>query len=549
MPVSRRQVFQFGAATGMLAAVPPSELADAARLGRVALANPMRPPRPPVVRVSRNDRGYGLTVDGRPVTIQGMGYNVLYRRHGLPTATRVERLASDLRLIRSIGANLVESWQPFEIDQAYLRLAYRNGLGAIPYHHLPVDDDYADPAVQEHHRQALRRLIELWRNEPAVWIWGIGNEVLLNARPEQASAFSGFYVTLVRDALQLDPTRPVIYRSAEDIHVPYFRDAFAATGGVPDQFVFGVNCYTQRLEQILDGWERHAFDVPVVVSEFAPAGDALDERPAGFRRLWEMIRGHDGRVLGGAVYTWTTDGPEATDEVFGLIDQAGHPVDDSLLALSELWGGSFGLPGRSRVVVPDLGGLALDEARHRALAAGLLLRPVEEVALAGRPAAIAHQTPPGGKLAERRTPIQAGVPPQPVDSTASTQLSWLFQQARDRVQRATGEPPEAFEARRATAEDAARPELLGRALTPVDQNRAVRLASWFAWIRTLSLVDVDTPPVFAGARHVVPVFHGLAWQGVRDPRTFTRARAFATATVREWVGEDGDERRASSPES
>ena len=55
--------------------------------------------------------------------------------------------------------------------------------------------------------------------------------------------------------------------------------------------------------------------------------------------MWKMIRGASGWVLGGAVYAWTTDGPEEIDRVFGLVDTEGKPVDGAFAAVSALYRG------------------------------------------------------------------------------------------------------------------------------------------------------------------------------------------------------------------
>jgi hypothetical protein len=56
-----------------------------------------------------------------------------------------------------------------------------------------------------------------------------------------------------------------------------------------------------------------------------------------FSWYWSTIRAHPKRVIGGVVYTWTTQGPEDLDRVFGLTDASGQPVDGSVAALRQLF--------------------------------------------------------------------------------------------------------------------------------------------------------------------------------------------------------------------
>jgi hypothetical protein len=79
--------------------------------------------------------------------------------------------------------------------------------------------------------------------------------------------------------------------------------------------------------------------VALFVSEFAPGGMSPADRPQGFRSMWRTIRAAQARVLGGAVYAWTTDGPEEIDRVFGLVDRDGNPVDGSLATVGAIFRG------------------------------------------------------------------------------------------------------------------------------------------------------------------------------------------------------------------
>lgn len=73
------------------------------------------------------------------------------------------------------------------------------------------------------------------------------------------------------------------------------------------------------------------------VSEFAPAEVAVADRPDGFATTWSYIRRNPDWVLGGAIYAWTSTGPEGVDRNFGLTDD-GLPVDGrSLDVLSSLF--------------------------------------------------------------------------------------------------------------------------------------------------------------------------------------------------------------------
>jgi hypothetical protein len=154
----------------------------------------------------------------------------------------------------------------------------------------------------------------------------------------QATAFSDWLVSTADDIHALDADHPVTYRSAEDAFVDWITAALRRAGGGPRPwFVWGTNCYQKHLAEIVDRWPESGMDAPLWVSEFAPGGMAVPDRPAGFATMWSYVRRNPQWVLGGAVYAWTRNGPEGVDRTFGLTDD-GVPVDGrSLDMLSSLF--------------------------------------------------------------------------------------------------------------------------------------------------------------------------------------------------------------------
>jgi hypothetical protein len=219
----------------------------------------------------------------------------------------------------------------------------------VPYE-LNHDLDYDDPALRAALTDDLLRLVAQYKDHPAVWFWTPGNENIhrmlfpswvkreSNPRREaQATSFARFYVELIDRVHALDPEHPIIYRDAEEVYLPRIREALLADGKPRPWFAYGTNVYTRRLADILQNWPRQGLDVPLMVSEYAPGGTGPADRPQAFRAQWSTIRAHSDWVIGGAAYTWTTDGPEELDKVFGLVDGAGRPRDDALAAIAELY--------------------------------------------------------------------------------------------------------------------------------------------------------------------------------------------------------------------
>jgi beta-galactosidase/beta-glucuronidase len=305
-------------------------------------------PAPSVATVARAGGAYRYLVDGRPQTIRGMGYNP-------PEApasrdARRARLERDLGLMAARSVNTLIGWNPAVIDGLTLDVAQHVGLGVA----LPFDVDFTldvrDAAVRRAFGADVLAWVERHRAHPAVRMWAIGNEVLQRSVPPAwcgtapsegqaawADAWSSLLVE-VADAIHArDPDHPILYREAEDSYAPWLARALAASPADRPWLVYGVNAYTPRLAEILDTWPERGVPTSLLVSEFAPLNAPHGERADQFREIWGVIQARSGYVLGGAVYVWSTDGPEDVDRAFGLVDPDAVPVDDALDAISTLY--------------------------------------------------------------------------------------------------------------------------------------------------------------------------------------------------------------------
>jgi hypothetical protein len=331
--------------------VVPFDAALAGSLARADLDGPSR------VELVGHGYDYRLFVDGQPQLVRGMGYNVQYR--DLPTEERVQRYDRDFAQMRALGVNVIFGWFEDQFDQVLLDAAARHGLGVgLPFE-LNQDLDYDDPAVGARLRAAVLEQVARYRSQPAVWFWTPGNEVIHRlifpswlrqqsdpVRAARADSFARFYVGLIDQIHALDPDHPVVYRDAEDAYLGRIRDELQRGGLARPWFAYGANVYTRRLAEILQNWPQQRLDAPLLVSEFAPGGTGPADRPEGFRRMWQTIRAYPRWVIGGAVYTWSSDGPEELDRVFGLVAGDGQPRDGALAAIGDLFGGSNGVAPR-----------------------------------------------------------------------------------------------------------------------------------------------------------------------------------------------------------
>jgi hypothetical protein len=153
----------------------------------------------------------------------------------------------------------------------------------------------------------------------------------------RAEDFAAFYVKVIDRIHELDPNHPVLYRDAEDGYVGRLATELRRDGVARPWLIYGANVYTPRIQQIVRDWSAQTLNAPILVSEFAATGMSAQDRPRRMEWFWKVIRSRPSMVLGGVVYTWSTNGPEDLDRVFGLTDSNGQPVDGSVDALSRMF--------------------------------------------------------------------------------------------------------------------------------------------------------------------------------------------------------------------
>lgn len=395
--------------TAMAAPMSSTRVAVAAtRPAVVPTAVAPRPPRAPTLVVSVEARAANPTeatrTTGAPVgavarearptnlPLRGIGYNPIYATADVPGPVRSDRLERDMRLMASVGINMVLGWEPGVFDERLLAAAQANGISVILPFDLKPEWDYADPDLRQDVMTQITAWVTRYRHQPSIVMWGVGNEVTLDMDDAQRRAFAQFYVEAFELVRALDPTRPVTLREAEDVLAPYLAEAFGRRQGVwrdpptatatpeeeatdaateeatppglqvvvaPSGFVYGVNFYTDRVGPALNDWVANTgLDVPLLVSEYAPAGMSRIQRPLGFAHMYGLIEAAAPRVIGSAPYTWTTLGPEGVDAYFGIVDGEGRPVDGTVAELARMYGVEPPVWARAAPVAQELASAA-----------------------------------------------------------------------------------------------------------------------------------------------------------------------------------------------
>lgn len=151
-------------------------------------------------RTIRMTADKGLFLNGRHIHIDGVAKH--QDREGAGCAPTEAQLDEDFALIREIGANAVRL-SHYQHPQYFYDLCDQNGLlvwAEIPMLSMPDGND----AVVENAKQQLTELILQNRHHPAIYCWGVQNEIAMMGESLEMYRKTGELNALVK---KLDPSR------------------------------------------------------------------------------------------------------------------------------------------------------------------------------------------------------------------------------------------------------------------------------------------------------------------------------------------------------
>lgn len=289
----------------------------------------MPSPRTTLEHDSRNH--WQLLRDGAPLAIRGVGGH-----HHQELAAAIGATA-----LRTWGADALET----RVDGRPL-LDRAHSLGLVVLAGLWLEHErrgfnYDDPAQLAAQRERIRAEVRRHRDHPAIFAWGLGNEMEGPNQPVGREAIWREVEHLARLVKEEDPTRPIV-TSIAGAHPAKIREVMRHC---PSVDVLGLNLYAGApfASHELDaaGWDR-----PFMLTEFGPPGpwetpatpwgapiepdtDAkLSAHLSALRTAWSDPRG---RCVGVFAFAWGQK-QEATATWFGMFLRTGEktPMVDLL---------------------------------------------------------------------------------------------------------------------------------------------------------------------------------------------------------------------------
>ena len=225
------------------------------------------------IRWFRVDPDHGLTVNGRPLRLNGTNRHQDYAGYGSAVPESLQR--EDMRRIKADGFNFVRLAH-YPQSEAVLEECDR--LGLVVWEEIPVVNRVDTTAEFETNARAmLVEMIRQHRGHPSVFFWGLANEVLLLKPDPLPPGYAARAARLVRNLHALaraeDPSR----LTAAAVSFDELDDG-SGVQDIPD--VLGLNLYFgwyyRRLDELgpwLDRFHARHRGRPVVISEYGADGD------------------------------------------------------------------------------------------------------------------------------------------------------------------------------------------------------------------------------------------------------------------------------------
>ena len=306
------------------------------RLGLLCILTASRPLLPQeapsnATHIVETNNGDKLLRNGAPFFIKGAGGSSQY-----------------LAEAAGAGANSIRVWSP---DEQTIEEAGRYGMTVlvglrlgIPRHGFNYLDATAVQKQQTDTLAVVRRL----KNNPAVLMWALGNELELEASQEQRIAAWKAVEQLARAVKREDPGHPVIAVLAG----PGKDKLKELDRYCPSLDAVGINTYGGILS-LSQAIAAQDFRRPYIVTEFGPRGhwevaktawgspieDTSSEKAALIARGYEHSIAHQPHCLGSYVFLWGQK-QEKTATWYGLFLPDGSRVN-GVDTMQYLWTGKW----------------------------------------------------------------------------------------------------------------------------------------------------------------------------------------------------------------
>lgn len=219
--------------------------------------------------LEKTEESWSMMVDGNPFEVKGVtfGYD--------QDPKNFESYFKDLQFL---GVNTIRLWATNENTKQLLDTAHKYDIkvmvGIWMRHGRPgmEDDDSFNYLEDEAGMEAMYndaiRVVETYKNHPAVLTWGIGNEVYLNtATDAEKEAYSKLLERICGKIKTLDSNHPITSVEAWTFGLEWWQKY------VPSIDIYGLNSYGTGASFLQAELDKRAIDKPFIITEFGVTGE------------------------------------------------------------------------------------------------------------------------------------------------------------------------------------------------------------------------------------------------------------------------------------
>ncbi len=221
------------------------------------------------VTLEKKDASWNLLVDGKPFAVKGVTFG---------HENDVAKYDTYFKDLQALGVNTLRTWATGENTTQFLDAAAKYNIkvmvGIWMRHGRPgmEDDDsfnyLKDTDGMEDMYNYAMKVVEMYKEHPAVLTWGVGNEVYLNmATDEEKEAYSKFLERVCSNIKKIDPNHPISSTEAWTFGLAWWEKH------VPSIDIYGLNCYGAGADFLQAELEKRAIDKPYIITEFNVTGE------------------------------------------------------------------------------------------------------------------------------------------------------------------------------------------------------------------------------------------------------------------------------------
>lgn len=219
--------------------------------------------------VHREGAGWKIARNGQPFYVQGMTFG-----------TKIDPATIDAKFadLKDFGVNAIRTWGVGADTKLLLDTAHKHGITVMVGLWLrhgragaEGDDSFNwinDEKGKQDQWSGVISDVMRYKDHPAVMMWCVGNEVILNiATEEEKNAYAEFLGKLTSEIKRIDPGRLIASAGAWTLECPYWQ------AHCPDIDIYGINTYGPGAQALPEEFARLKLDKPYILTEFGPRGE------------------------------------------------------------------------------------------------------------------------------------------------------------------------------------------------------------------------------------------------------------------------------------